>query len=176
MKAIRNSAEKSPLSITLYARLCLVFACLLLIGSLAMGSSAYAGPIVYPAKGQSQDQQNKDQWECHQWAVKQTGVDPQNLAAQTSSGEVYQRHHSALGGAARGSLLGVVGGAIAGDAGKGAAIGAGVGAVAGRMRARQDVEMTQQVNANAAAEQQAQLHKYDRAYGACLEGRGYTVK
>ena len=99
-------------------------------------SSSYSEPIVYPAKGQSPAQQSKDQGECGQWATQQTGVDPVQLAQEASSGEVYQRHHSALGGAARGALLGVIGGAIAGDAGKGAAIGAGVGAVAGRMGER----------------------------------------
>lgn len=31
---------------------------------------------VYPSKGQSQAQQDKDRYECHQWAVKQTGFDP----------------------------------------------------------------------------------------------------
>jgi hypothetical protein len=32
--------------------------------------------IVYPAKGQSKDQQSKDEYACHQWAVQQTGFDP----------------------------------------------------------------------------------------------------
>ena len=31
---------------------------------------------VYPAKGQSQAQQDKDRYECHSWAVQQTGFDP----------------------------------------------------------------------------------------------------
>lgn len=139
-------------------------------------ASTKAGLIVYPANGQSQQQQTKDQGECSQWAIQQTGVDPAQLAAEASSGEVYQKHHNALGGAARGALLGLVGGAIAGDAGKGAAIGAGVGAVGGAMRGRQDLEMQHQVYENAHAEQQAQLQQYDRAYAACLTGRGYTVK
>jgi len=141
-----------------------------------VAASSIAEPIVYPAKGQSQQQQTKDQGECSQWAIQQTGVDPAQLAAESSSGEVYEKHHNALGGAARGALLGVVGGAIAGDAGKGAAIGAGIGAVGGAMRGRQDLEMQHQVYANAHAEQQAQLQQYDRAYSACLSGRGYTVK
>jgi hypothetical protein len=45
-------------------------------------------------------------------AVQQTGVDPAQLAAETSSGDVYQRHHTALGGAVRGSLLGLIGGPL----------------------------------------------------------------
>jgi uncharacterized protein YcfJ len=135
----------------------------------------YSAPIVYPAKGQSEAQQSQDEGECHQWAVKTTAVDPARLAAETSSGEVYQRHHSALGGAARGAIGGLLVGAIAGDAGKGAEIGAGAGAISGSMQGRRDIEMQHQVAENAHAEQRAQLQLYDRAYGACLSGRGYTV-
>src|SRR5260370_34218937 len=40
----------------------------------AQGSDIY----IYPAKGQSQAQQDKDRYECHAWAVQQTGVDPSN--------------------------------------------------------------------------------------------------
>lgn len=32
--------------------------------------------IIYPAKGQSQKQLDKDRYECHVWAVGQTGFDP----------------------------------------------------------------------------------------------------
>jgi hypothetical protein len=146
----------------------------LLVFSLAIGS-AQAAPIIYPAKGQDQAQQSKDEGECHQWAKKNTGVDPVQLAAETSSGQVYQRSHSALGGAARGGLLGLGIGAIAGDAGKGASIGALTGGIGGGLRGRRDLDMQHQVTANAHAAQQVQLHDYDRAYTACLSGRGYTV-
>jgi uncharacterized protein YcfJ len=167
MKHIQN-VKGMNLSISL---LCLIF-----VAGLALTSTAGAAPIVYPAKGQSQQQQSKDKGECSQWAIQQTGVDPAQLAEESSSGEVYQRHHNALGGAARGSLLGLVGGAIAGDAGKGAAIGAGIGALGGAMRGRQDLDAQHQAYDNAHAEQKAKLQTYDRAYSACLTGRGYTVQ
>ena len=32
--------------------------------------------FIYPNRGQSQDQQAKDRYECHRWAVDQTGFDP----------------------------------------------------------------------------------------------------
>ena len=100
-----------------------------------------AGPLlaqevfIYPTKGQSPEQQNRDRYECHTWAVQQTGFDParpQVAAAPPPTpsgpqGEVVR-------GAARGAALGAVGGAIAGDAGKGAAIGAGTGALFGGMK------------------------------------------
>ena len=45
-------------------------------------AAAGAEPVVYPAKGQSAEQQERDQFECHQWATKDTGVDPVALAEQ----------------------------------------------------------------------------------------------
>ncbi len=35
--------------------------------------------FVYPTKGQSPEQQNRDRYECHTWAVQQTGFDPMNV-------------------------------------------------------------------------------------------------
>jgi hypothetical protein len=152
-----------------------LFISFVFIGSICCTTDAVAEPIVYPSKGQSKQQQSKDEGECHQWAKQQTGVDPQKLAEEATTGEVYQRHHSALGGAAKGALLGVVGGAIGGDAGKGAAIGAGVGAVAGTMRSRRDLDAQHQAYDSAHATQRAQLKQYDRGYSTCMRGRGYSV-
>ena len=42
-----------------------------------------ATEFVYPSKGQSEEQQNKDKWECHQWASKQTGIDPEKMLQQS---------------------------------------------------------------------------------------------
>jgi hypothetical protein len=119
---------------------------------------------VYPTRGQSPQQQQKDQGECHVWATQQSGVNPGAMAAPPSGPTVQ-----VVGGAARGAMIGVVGGAIGGDAGKGAAIGAATGALVGGFR---------RVDQRRAAEQsQAQASAADsRANAACLEGRGYTVK
>jgi hypothetical protein len=62
--------------------------------------------------------------------------------------------------------MGAAVGAIAGDAGKGAAAGAAVGGVRGR---RSGIAREQHA---AAAERNA----YDRAFAACMEARGYTVR
>ncbi|MGH9366859.1 MAG: hypothetical protein ACRD3M_04195, partial [Thermoanaerobaculia bacterium] len=102
------------------------------IGGAALLALAFAAaaqqPIVYPAKGQSPQQQQKDQGECQVWATQSTGIDPAELA-QTP---VPQQQSSVGGGervqgAARGALGGLAIGAIAGDAGQGAAIGAVAG-------------------------------------------------
>ena len=43
----------------------------------APGSTASSSELIaYPKNGQSQEQQNKDKYECHHWAAGQTGFDP----------------------------------------------------------------------------------------------------
>ena len=54
---------------------------LLAAAALAQGGDIY----VYPAKGQSQAQQDRDRYECHSWAVKQTGFDPSRPQAAMPS-------------------------------------------------------------------------------------------
>jgi len=125
---------------------------------------ALAQGYVYPARGQNPQQQQQDQAECHGWAVQSSGANPAAMAPPPSgpTGEVART-------AGRGAAIGAVGGAIGGNAGKGAAIGAATGALVGGMR-RADQR-------RAAEAQQSQASAaYGRAYAACLEGRGYTVK
>ena len=49
---------------------------------------------VFPAKGQTKQQQKKDEFDCYMWAVEQSGIDPLNLPkveappAQTALPEV----------------------------------------------------------------------------------------
>lgn len=129
--------------------------------------------IVYPARGQSQEQAEKDKTECFSWARQQTGFDPTASHAppptQAPQGGVAR-------GAARGAAVGVVGGAIAGDAGKGAAIGAASGALIGGFRRRDQVRQQEYTQQQYAAQQSEQHANYNRACSACLEARGYTVR
>ena len=138
-------------------------------------------PIIYPNKGQSNEQQEKDKFECYTWAKGQTGFDPMQVpTATTPPPQQGAQQGGAVRGAAGGALVGVTAGAIAGDAGKGAAIGAASGALIGGMRRRDQQRQQQQAEQQWAQEQTAnyanQRNNYNRAYGACLEGRGYTVK
>ncbi len=48
---------------------------------LSVTSAMAQQQFVYPQKGQSAEQQKKDEYDCHSWAVKQTGFDP-TAAAQ----------------------------------------------------------------------------------------------
>lgn len=134
---------------------------------------AVAAPVIYPAKGQTAQQQQGDQGECHAWAVQTTGIDPAQVAAAPPPQAASEPGGERLRGAARGAVGGAAIGAIAGDTGKGAGIGAVVGTMAGGHRARQNQAASQQ---QARTQQQSQVNTYYRAYAACLEGRGYTVK
>jgi len=136
----------------------------------------YAQPYMYPARGQSMEQQNRDEYECYSWARQQTGVDPSRPAPQPGgTGSAYQRG-GVLPGAAAGAAVGAIGGAIGGNTGKGAAIGAGVGALGGGLLRRRAMEEEANVQRQAQAYQQQELQAYNRAFTACMEGRGYTVR
>lgn len=143
-----------------------------LFAALTLATTASAKPIVYPAKGQSAEQQSKDDGECYVWAKNNTGIDPavaaQNPARAQESGPGGER----IRGATRGALGGAAVGAIAGDAGKGAGIGAVLGTMSGGRQARRNDESRQQ---QAQQQQQDTINTYYRAYGACMSGRGYTV-
>ncbi len=153
----------------------------LMLVTFVSGSVLAQELIIYPAKGQSQDQLEKDKYECYSWAKKQTGFDPMEVPKATAPPPKQEASKGGLfKGAARGAVVGVTAGAIAGDAGKGAAIGAASGALFGGMR-RKDQKRQQEKAQQEWAQQQADQYQqkrntYNRAFGACLEGRGYTVK
>ena len=138
-------------------------------------------PFIYPDKGQSAEQQEKDKFDCYTWAKGQTGFDPMQVpTATTAAPQQGGQQSNAVRGAAGGALVGVTAGAIAGDAGKGAAIGAASGALIGGMRRRDQQRQQQQAEQQWAEQEGAnyanQRNNYNRAYSACLQGRGYTVK
>jgi hypothetical protein len=136
---------------------------------------AQAKPIVYPSKGQSPQQQQKDEGECYVWARINTGIDPAAVAAAPAP---QQQTGPAVGGGerAQGALRGaVVGGIIDGSSGAGK--GAAVGVVAGGIRARSNQKsQNAQAQQQADAQKQGAMNTFYRAQGACLEGRGYTIK
>jgi len=152
-----------------------------IMGFLAIGHAFAQDLIIYPKEGQSNEQMEKDKYACYTWAKEQTGIDPMTSAQSGSPAPPPQTAQGgAVRGAARGALLGVAVGAIAGDAGKGAAIGATAGGVGGRMRQneqnrQQDQAYEQQVQNQQAAANQG-ISDYNRAFGACMEAKGYTLK
>jgi predicted lipid-binding transport protein (Tim44 family) len=142
--------------------------------TIVMGlSSSPAQMFIYPLEGQSSDKQEMDEFACYKWAKEQTGFDPNQQVATTSAPK--KRSGGMLGGAMGGAALGAIGGAIAGDAGKGAAIGAGVGAGAGLLGQSSDNAKAEKKQQQAASQNQQSRQTFNRAYGVCLEGRGYKV-
>lgn len=125
---------------------------------IAVTGCAGTQPTVYayPAKGQTAEQQSRDQNECLAWAKQQTGFDP---TMDTAKGAGLGALIGALGGAAAGAAIG----AAAGSPGTGAAIGAAAGGLGGA-----GVGGTVGYTKN--------KDGYDRAYAACMQTRGYTVK
>jgi hypothetical protein len=179
-------------------------ALVVLLGASTAFAQTASKPIIYPAKGQTAAQQDKDTMECGAWATKQTGYDPvqaardaeaaaqkaqadQQAAAQNAQAQAGQVGGERAGGAVKGAAAGAIVGAVAGDAGKGAAIGATTGVLAGGRRqrgkkqaiAQGQQQATQQAQQTQAQQQQASANKlaeYTRASNACMEGRGYTIK
>ncbi|HZZ14015.1 MAG TPA: glycine zipper family protein [Paraburkholderia sp.] len=143
---------------------------------LLAGSALAQQPIFYPAKGQSQQRQHSDVGECQTWAKQNTGVDPVAIAQQSGQPTGAPKQGGAVRGAAGGAALGAVGGAIGGDAGKGAAIGAATGTMVGGVRQRRANEAAAQQQQAGQQQVSQQMATFNRAVGACMSGRGYTVQ
>ena len=130
--------------------------------------------FIYPGKGQSAEQQDKDEYECYNWARSNSGYDPANPAASSPAPAPAAKQ---TGGVARGALVGATIGVIAGDSSKAAGRGAVAGALFGGIKQHHTNQQTaQQQQQQQAGQSAAKKNDYNRAYAACLEGRGYTVK
>jgi hypothetical protein len=158
------------------------------------------GLYAYPGKGQSHDQQLIDESDCYNSAQQQTGVNadmpapqpPSSADVQAAQAQAADAAPQQKGGRARGAARGAVGGAviggIAGDAGTGAAVGATVGTVRGGRQQREanaaakdqasaqgGAQVQQQYQSQKAAYDQ-QMNTFKRAFSACMDARGYSVK
>ena len=117
------------------------------VAALVLCAPAWAQkPSVYPANGQSAEQKGKDDAQCLDWAKKDTGIDPVAVANAPPPPTAPQGER--VRGAARGALAG------------------------GRRARMKQAAQGQQAQASKA---QA-MDSYYRAYGACMQGRGYSVK
>jgi hypothetical protein len=176
--AVNKRRRRMKKTAVVSVMLCLLVVLLAVVATMQDASaeslSSSLGVVTYPAKGQSAEQQDKDESQCFAWAKKRTGIDPAAVANTPT-----QDSGPAVGGGERvkGAAIGAVGGlaigGIAGDAGTGAAIGAVGGTIVGGMKARKN---------KAAKEKQAEqakagtLQHFNKAFGVCMEGRGYVVK
>jgi hypothetical protein len=166
----------------------------------AWSPSKDIGVFVFGRNGQSADQQLKDESDCYGSARQQSGIDPKAPAPAGKTAEQKQAEQKAAAanadtpsggrvkGAARGAAGGAAVGAIAGDAGKGAGAGAVVGTMKGGANQRQASAAAQkEAAAKVAAQQKAEedrlkmahaegLDTFQRAFGACMDARNYSVK
>jgi len=139
--------------------------------TLVVAVSVSAEPVVFPAQGQSAEQQEKDKFECYSWAKQQSGFDPMSKS-DTATAQAQTKS----GGAAKGALAGAAAGAIFGNKSKhtrrSAAAGAVVGGASQASGNKKSQDAAQQYNNQVAGDRNG----YDRAHAACLEGKGYTIK
>jgi hypothetical protein len=152
----------------------------LLVGFLFTGIALAQDPIIFPAKGKSQEQMEKDKFSCYQWAKSETGFDP--MQTPTASAPPPQQQ-AGRGGALKGAAVGAGVGALvkrSDSRSKGAATGAVIGGVLGGARqagqARQDEKARQEWEQQQANEYEQKRRTYNRAFSACMESKGYTVK
>ena len=127
--------------------------------SLAVWSSpGDAQPYYYPMRGQSPQQEESDKGQCYGWAVKQTGFDPANPRVVTPASP------PSYSGQAPPQQGGVLFG--------------GLRRLRFEEQEQQQMQMRQQ-QAYAAQQQNALAQgraNYERAFGACMSGRGYSVR
>ncbi len=155
---------------------------LFLITILGAAAGYAQEPIIFPAKGQSDEQMEQDKYACYSWAKKESSFDP--MAVPTASAPPPKQKEtkaSAGRGAVGGALVGAGLSKITGhSAKKGAVAGGAGGAVVGGSRKAGTAEENKKANQQWANEQGAEYtqkrNHYNRAFAACMEGKGYTVK
>ena len=81
--------------------------------------------FVFPNEGQSQEQQDMDEFQCIRVARDRTGFDP--MATPTATSRAPETRGGAVRGAAGGALLGTAVGAVTGNTGRGLRTGAAAG-------------------------------------------------
>lgn len=159
--------------------------------------SSRLGLHAFPAKNQTREQQQTDELACYNWAQQDTGFDPVAALTDAQSAKssppttAAQPSGAPQGagakGAARGAAGGAAIGAIAGDPGKGAAIGAASGGLRGRMaqkkaqaeaqqRSQQQAQQQAQQQSQAKAKTQASFDDFKKAYSACMDAKGYSLR
>ena len=140
----------------------------------------------YPNNNQSEEQQERDRYDCYLWAVEQSGYDPgQQALAPHQRIEVVPTTppgSDVAVGAATGAVLGSI---LAGPHSKGGGLVFGILAgtilgLASEAGKQEQAANLQQQYDNLEQQRYYQLEKladgYRRAISACLEGRDYTVQ
>lgn len=163
-----------------------------MVAAATIATVAHAGPptmssnpgnlAIFPARGQTPEQQRQDEAAAYDWATQQTRWDPYQAKAQldqqtsAASNAANAARGGAVRGAAGGAAVGAVVGAIAGDAGTGAAMGSAAAGLTGGMRSRRAMKTAGGSADAAVAAYQQQLSLWNRNFAAAMEAKGYTVR
>lgn len=144
-------------------------------------------PAIYPARGQSDEQLRRDRFECYRWAADQSRFDPARSLARLPPPPPPRVEPVPPSGA--GTATGVIAGAALGAAvsnthhsAEGAAVGALLGGIVGaasdaaREAEARRIEGELAAQAARAPRLDGRAEAYRRAFAACLEGRGYSVR
>jgi hypothetical protein len=118
--------------------------------------------FAYPKNGQSHELQQADQQAGEAWADQQAGSS--SPSAESSSSQ-EQRQGGPLRGEMRGRMIG--------EAAGNSSAGAMGGGMAGMIRRRMEQKRHEEQSGSG---YQGSTDAHDRAYKACMEGRGYTVE
>jgi hypothetical protein len=152
---------------------------------LLSGSALAQEMVIYPSQGQSNEQMEQDKFQCYSWSKNESGFDPMALPTTSEPPPAKEAQQGGVArGAVRGTLAGGAIGAIAGnsksDTRTGLRAGAATGALVGGMRRNNQVRKEDQQRKNWEQQQVNQYAQgrtnYNRAYAACMEGRGYSVR
>ena len=145
------------------------------ISNVGKAPSQVLNLYVFPKGEKTPAQQLKDDTDCFNSARAQSSYD--GKVADSSVAPPREQTGGAIKGAIGTAAVGTVIGAIAGNAGKGAAIGAGVGLVGGNANQR---EANRAARERAAAEEAQRkgtaVADLKRAFTACMDAKGYSVK
>ncbi len=144
-----------------------MFKIVLLISAFMVSIPVSAQQYVFPAQGQSPEQQKQDEAACYNWAVENSGYDPANPPDVQVATQPSGPSGARVRGAAKGAVIGEITHADTGNA-------AIAGAVVGGSRDRRS-KRAQQEQAQVAAEESGKT-EFNNARAACLEGKGYSVK
>lgn len=140
----------------------------------------------YPKTNKTQEQQNRDRYECYNWSVEQTNFDPGSPSVPPQNRVIVRPIPPPGTDTAVGALTGAAVGALAAGprhAGGGLLIGAAIGAMFGAVSdvARQEQAKNVEDAYNKKDQMRdAQLERkatdFRRAMSACLESRGYSAQ
>jgi Glycine zipper len=140
----------------------------------------------YPKTNKTQEQQDRDRYECYNWSVEQTNFDPGSPSIPPQHRVIVRPIPPPGTSTAVGALTGAAVGALAAGprhAGGGLLIGAAIGAMFGAVSDASRQEQAQNLEEAYNKQDQvrdAQMERkasdFRRAMSACLESRGYSAQ